>query len=140
MIDINALIADLKANPTLSDWSIQHAWTMTPVDDENLRGEVPILAIYRGNEVFSKRIGSPVSQSAKSPLIVMMVVEHDDEDVRIKQARQALVGWEKSKDRSCLGLYISDEPSMPCGPVSITGRYIWQKDVWFTNYDLFKEG
>ena len=139
MIDIDALITDLKNDSNMSDWSIQRAWSMAPVDDENLRGEVPILAFYRGNEVFSKRVGSPCGQSSKSPLIAMMVLDDDDEQTRIKQARQAILGWQKAGDRSCLALYISDESGMPCGPVQITGRYIWQKDVWFTNYDLIKE-
>lgn len=139
MIDIPALIADLQADSNMADWSIQRAWTMAPVDDENLRGEVPILAFYRGNEVFSKRVGSPCGQASKSPLIAMMVVEHDDEQTRIKQARQAILDWQKAGDRSCVHLYISDDAGMPCGPVSITGRYIWQKDVWFTEYDLLKE-
>ena len=126
MIDIDALIADLQSYEELSDWNIRRAWTMTPVDDESLPSEVPILALYRGTEVFSPRTGSPCSQTAISSLIAVYVVRHAEDHARIKQARQALLGWQKAADRECLHLYLSDDAGMPCGPISITGSYVWQ--------------
>lgn len=143
MLDIEALITHLKTTQGTTtqkalpaDWTVQHAWSMQPVDDESLPDEVPIMAFYRGNEVFSERHGSPCCQRSTAALIAVYIVRHSDETARIKQARNAIIDWQKANDRECLQLYLSDDPGMPCGPISITGQYIWQKDVWMTKYEI----
>lgn len=135
MIDIDALIADVTIELS-SDWTVRRAWTMAPVDDESLPEEVPIMAFYRGTEVGSPRNGSPCFQELRSALIAVYIVKQSDETLRIKEARKAIVGWQKANDRECLELYLSDDAGAPSGPIQITGQYIWQKDVWLTKYPL----
>lgn len=138
MIPIQTLIDDLtQANgPLTSDWMIEWAWTMAPVEPEDLPYAVPLLALYQGEEVCSPREGSPCFQSATSTVMALIICHKTELDQRVAATRQALIGWQAAGDEQHSPLYLSDDLSKPCRPLDIKGEYLWWQDVYLTHYPL----
>ena len=136
MIDMQQLIDDLQVSGTLpAEWSVEWAWTMQAVEAEDLPGNVPLLALYQGDEYFSPREGSPCFQTAMPSLVnALIVCKKTELRQRLAEARTALIGWQAAGDREHLALYLSDDPGKPSRPLDIKGDYIWWQDVLMTRY------
>lgn len=138
MLNLQSLIDELKQenSPLQPDWMIEWAWTMTPVEPEDLPYAVPLLALYQGDEVFSPREGSPCFQTATSTVIALTICHKTELSQRIEVARQSIIGWRAEGDELHSPLYLSDEPGKPCRPLDIKGEYLWWQDVYLTQYPL----
>ena len=144
MLDLQALIDHVNAvaadpsDPRLPpEWSAHWAWTMNPVEAEDLPSAVPLVAFYQGREVFASRTGYPCSQTVQPSVIVAVIVCNKTEHAaRLRELRSVLLGYQAQGDESHLPLYLSDEPGLPSEALDIKGDYLWWQDNWFTRYIL----
>jgi len=134
---INTVAADDADSRLSADWSADWAWTMTPVEAENLPDSVPMVVFYQGRELWSKREGSPCHQSTNPSVIVALVIcDKRQLAERLKALRSVIYGWCEKSSRECRPLSLSDDPALPCDALEIKGDYIWWQDNWFTAYAL----
>jgi len=139
MIELHHLIDDLKGGerPLPSEWLVEWAWIMTPVEPDDLPYAIPLLALYQGEESFTPRNGSPCFQTASRSVIHALVVCKKTElKQRLDEVRARLLGWQRLSDDQHLPLYLSDDPNKPCHALDIKGDYIWWQDLYFTSYPL----
>lgn len=131
MINNPALVAYAQAE-TPPEWTIEPAWTMAPIDIEEVKNKLPFAVIYQGKEAATPRTGSPCSQDISSKIQVIVIAKHAELDQRLQELRGVLYGWKKAGDVKNSALWISDRDEL--GVLEIKGDYIWWSDVWLTKY------
>ncbi len=132
---VNSVATDEADSRLPADWSAHWAWTMVPVEADDLPNQVPLVAFYQGKEIWSPREGSPCRQSVLPSVIVAIIVCNKRQLAeRLRQLRSVLHGWNAPDDREHRALYLSDDPGLPCDVMDIKGDYLWWQDNWMTSY------
>lgn len=135
MIDLTQLVTDAGASLP-AGWSVEWAWTMAPIEAEEISGKVPFLTLYQGSETFAARMGTPCFQTALFSAVIAVTLCHKAElSARLFESRKALLGWQASPNDQNAKLFMSHTPDA-CGPVQIKGEYIWWQDTYLTTYPL----
>lgn len=118
---INELITHLIAN-TSNFTSIDHAWTLEPVD--NVNDKIPILYVFAGEDT--------AGESADDNLVAKMLthVTHiyivcaiADLDARKTELREAAMGWSAGTNYTDLAL-ISGRV------IGLKGGVVWWEDLY----------
>lgn len=135
MIDIDKLVESAQSMLE-KDWYVDWAWSMAPIEPEEIPGKVPFLSLYQGSETFTARLGTPCFQTAQfSSVIGVTLCQKTELKARLNESRQALMSWKSDPNDDNSKLFMSHSQDA-CGPIQIKGEYIWWQDTYFVTYPL----